>query len=287
MKTENCKPNFSKLRLGNVKLILAAIFLILISASTLAGEKTYITTSSNMEFVLVKGGTFKMGNTFGEDAFEDEFPVHSVTLSNYYIGTYEVIQTEWVAVMGSNPSSFKADNKPVENISWFDAVTFCNKLSTREGLTPCYTIGRNNNVTCNWTANGYRMPSEAEWEFAARGGLESKGYIFSGSNSIDEVGFYKDNSMSMSHPTGSKRSNELGIYDMSGNVWEWCWDWYSNSYQPGAVTNPHGVEQGIERCRRGGGWAQPPKSSRSSNRLGTPPEAKFNYVGLRLVKNAQ
>jgi sulfatase modifying factor 1 len=273
--------------LSNLKLVLVVLFASMVSVSVLASDKTYITTSSNMEFVLVKGGVFKMGNIFDEDGFEDELPVHQVTLNSYYISTYEVVQSEWVAVMGTNPSSFKGDNKPVENVSWFDAIEFCNKLSQKEGLKPCYTIGRNNHTTCDWTANGYRLPTESEWEFAARGGNDTKGYMFAGSNSLKEVGYYKENSMSMSQISGTKLPNELGIYDMSGNVWEWCWDWYSNSYNADPVSNPHGVENGIERCRRGGSWSQVPKSTRSSNRLGTPPELRFNYVGLRLVKNAQ
>lgn len=278
---------FKAWRLTNLKQVLAAILSVFVLLPVSAGGDNIITTSANMEFVLVPGGTFKMGNTFEQDGFEDELPVHQVTLTDFYISTFEVTQAEWTAVMGSNPSTFKGDMKPVENISWFDAIDFCNKLSEKEGLKPAYTIGRNNRATCDWSANGYRLPTEAEWEYASRGGKESKGYIYSGSNAIDEVGFYKENSMSMSHPTGSKVPNELGIYDMSGNVWEWCWDWYSNSYSPEAVTNPHGVEQGIERCRRGGSWAQISKSARSSNRLGTPPELKFNYVGIRLVKNAK
>lgn len=283
----NYTLNYNALLSGNVKLVFAVVFLILFSVSTIAGGKVFITTKSNMEFVLVKGGEFKMGNTVEEEGFEDEIPVHQVTLSDYYISTYEVTQSEWEEVMGSNPSTFIGKMKPVENISWFDAIDFSNKLSEKEGLKPCYTIGRNNNVTCDWTANGYRLPTEAEWEYAARGGNESNGYMYSGSNSIDEVGFYKGNSMSMSHPTGSKKPNELRIYDMSGNVWEWCWDWYTNSYRSDPETNPRGVEFGVERCRRGGSWGQISKSARSSNRLGTPPELKFNYVGLRLVKNAQ
>ncbi len=280
--------NIKTLLVSNVRLILVVFLSIIFSVSTTtAEEKTFITTNADMEFVLVKGGTFKMGNTYEEDGFEDELPVHQVTLSDYYISTYEVTQSEWQDVMGSNPSSFKGKMKPVENVSWFDAIEFCNKLSEKEGLNPCYQIKRNNNVICDWTANGYRLPTEAEWEYAARGGIESQGYMYAGSNSIDEVGFYKGNSMSMSHSTGSKKPNELRIYDMSGNVWEWCWDWYTNSYSDGAGNNPKGVEFGVERCRRGGSWAQISKSSRSSNRLGTPPELKFNYVGLRLVKTTR
>lgn len=247
----------------------------------------YSSFAGGADMTLVKGGTFKMGNTF-EENFEDELPVHSVTLNDFYIGTYEVTQGEWKSVMGNNPSQFKGDdNKPVENVSWFDAVNYCNKLSEKEGLTPCYTFGRNNAVIWNQSANGYRLPTEAEWEFAARGGLKSKNYVYAGSNNLDEVGWFKDNSGGTTHPTGTKRANELGLYDMSGNVWEWIWDWYSNSYASDAVSNPEGVTSGFERGRRGGSWHIVSKSSRSSNRLGSPPQMVFNFVGFRIVKNAK
>lgn len=240
---------------------------------------------AQIEMTLVKGGTFKMGNSY-EDVFEDELPVHSVTLNDFYIGTYEVIQSEWNSVMGSNPSNFKGENFPVDNISWYDAIEFCNKLSEKEKLTPCYKIGRNRKVTFNQTANGYRLPTEAEWEYAARGGQYSRGYVYAGGNSIDAVAWYKNNSIGTSHATGMKVANELGLYDMSGNLWEWCWDWYSNSYPNISETNPTGVPFGTERCRRGGGWHIISKSCRLTNRLGTPPSMSFNYVGMRLVRNA-
>ena len=263
------------------------LLLLVLFTSVYAEEKVLLSNNLDIEFVLVKGGTFKMGNTFAGAGFEDELPVHEVKLSDFYISTYEITQLEWETIMKSNPSTFKGKTKPVENISWFDAIGFCNVLSEKEGLTPCYKIMRNNSVTCDWNANGYRLPTESEWEYAARGGNESKGFMFSGSNDPDEVGFYKNSSKGMTHPTGSKKPNELGIYDMSGNVWEWCWDWYMYSYFPVLKANPTGVESGVERCRRGGSWAQISKSARSSNRLGSPPELKFNYVGIRLVKNAR
>ncbi|HOD55268.1 MAG TPA: SUMF1/EgtB/PvdO family nonheme iron enzyme, partial [Candidatus Cloacimonadota bacterium] len=143
-----------------------------------------------IEMCLVEGGTFQMGSTKG---VSNEKPVHSVTVSSFYIGKYEVTQKEWQAVMGNNPSNSKGDNKPVESITWYQAVEFCNKLSQKEGLTPAYTIN-GTSVSCNWNADGYRLPTEAEWEFAARGGKLSKGYTYSGSNNLDEVGWYSSNS---------------------------------------------------------------------------------------------
>jgi len=260
------------------KIVLLAIVAVFMFSPLFAG--------GNIDMTLIKGGAFKMGNTF-EESFEDELPVHEVTLSDFYIGNYEVSQAEWKAVMATNPSQFKGDNKPVENISWFDAIDFCNKLSVKEGLTPCYTLGRNKSVTFNQLANGYRLPTESEWEFAARGGLKSKNDVYAGSNNLDEVAWFKDNSGGTSHDTGLKRANELGLYDMSGNVWEWCWDWYSSAYSSEKALNPTGVATGMERCRRGGSWQQVSKSARNSNRLGTPPNLSFPYVGLRVVRNAK
>ncbi|MBQ3247459.1 MAG: SUMF1/EgtB/PvdO family nonheme iron enzyme, partial [Alistipes sp.] len=172
------------------------------------------------EMVFVKGGTFTMGATAeqGSDADSDEKPAHSVTVSNFYIGKYEVTQAQWEAVMGKNPSRFKGDNLPVERVSWNDIQKFIEKLNAKTGKR-------------------YRLPTEAEWEYAARGGNQSKGYKYSGSNDIGSVAWYTDNSSSPTHPVGQKQPNELGLYDMSGNVYEWCSDWHG-SYSSGSQTNP-------------------------------------------------
>lgn len=258
---------------------------LLISTSIVfAGTNATMAFNAEQDMVLVKGGTFKMGNTM-EETFEDELPVNVVTLNDYYIGRYEVTQEEYQALMGVNPSFFKGQSElPVENISWLDAVTFCNKLSEKQGLTPCYVIGRHY-VEFNAKANGYRLPTEAEWEFAARGGTLSKGYLYSGSNSLDEVAWYKDNSKGKTQRIASKIGNELGLYDMSGNVWEWCWDWYKNSYEGLGGVNPLGPTQGTEKVRRGGSWHIKPTSCRSTNRLASPQDLAFNYVGIRLARN--
>ena len=224
--------------------------------------------------VLVQGGTFQMGTNNGDS---DEKPVHTVYIDDFYIGKYEVTQKQWEEVMGDNPSRFKGEylmkkgflgfgakteyivNEdypvyPVERVRWNEVVEFCNKLSKKEGLSPCYT-GSRKKIKCNFSANGYRLPTEAEWEYAAKGGNKSKGYKYSGSNNVDEVAWYYDNSGSKTHPVGERQPNELGIYDMSGNVCEWCWDWYDeNYYKQGANNNPQGPSSGKYRVSRGSSY---------------------------------
>ena len=219
----------------------------------------------SFEMVCVEGGTFHMGATSEQedDADSDEKPVHSVTLSSYYIGKTEVTQALWQAVMGSNPSYFKGSALPVESVSWDDCQEFIQKLNR---LT-----GRN-----------FRLPTEAEWEFACRGGNNSRGYKYSGSNDIDNVAWYWDNSGGKTHPVGTKAPNELGIYDMSGNVWEWCSDWYAD-YTSYSQTDPTGPQSGSGRVRRGGGWGYCARDCRSSNRDGRIPTYRIIHLGLRLA----
>ena len=215
--------------------------------------------------VYVSGGTFTMGGTSeqGSDAESDEKPTHSVTLSSYYICKYEVTQALWRAVMGSNPSYFKGDNLPVEQVSWNDCQTFINRLNS-------------------YTGRNFRLPTEAEWEFAARGGNYSQHYKYSGSNYIGDVAWYGDNSGSRTHPVGAKRPNELGLYDMSGNVWELCSDWYG-SYSSYSQSNPTGPNSGSGRVNRGGCWNYYASICRSSNRSSDTPGGSYYYLGLRLV----
>ena len=248
--------------------------------------------------VFVEGGTFQMGDTFG-DRYYSEKPVHSVTVGSFYMSKYEVTQKQWKDVMGSNPSFFKGDNLPVEQVSWYEAVKFCNKLSSKEDLTPCYTIDKSrkdpNNlnpsdkikwtVTCNWNANGYRLPTEAEWEYAAKGGNKSKGYKYSGSKTIDAVAWYESNSDNKTHAVGSKQANELGLYDMSGNVYEWCWDWYDRShYGKSAATNPQGAAEGSFRLLRGGSWHNNDNYCRVANRDFNYQNYRYNNTGFRFLR---
>ncbi len=215
--------------------------------------------------VWVEGGTFRMGATSeqGSEAYDREKPVHSVTLSSYCIGKTEVTQALWKAVMGTNPSLFKGDNLPVECVSWDDCQAFIRKLNVLTG-------------------QNFRLPTEAEWEFACRGGNNSRGYKYSGSNYIDNVAWYRDNSGDKTHPVATKSPNELGIYDMSGNVSEWCSDWYGD-YSSGAQTNPKGPYGGSHRVSRGGSWRSLAGYCRSSNRNYYYPTNRYNILGLRLA----
>ncbi len=233
-------------------------------------------------FVFVQGGAFQMGsNSDGSD----EKPIHRATLSDFYIGKYEVTQTEWQEVMGNNPSEFKGDINPVEKVTWYDAVEFCNKKSRKEGLEEVYS-GSGPNIKCDFSKNGYRLPTEAEWEFAAKGGNKSKDYTYSGSNNIDEVAWYADNSNDKSNPVGDKKANELGIYDMSGNVWEWCWDWYG-SYSLILQSNPTGSTSGSNRVIRGGGWGSSASFCRVAIRSSDGPSVSYYFIGFRLARSSE
>jgi formylglycine-generating enzyme required for sulfatase activity len=235
-------------------------------------------------FVRIPGGTFMMGTASGGN--NNERLVRQVTVSSFQMGIYPVTQREWLEIMGSNPSRFKGDNLPVESVSWFDAVNFCNRLSLREGLTPVYTIsgsGNRRTVTWNRDANGYRLPTEAEWEYAARGGNGSPGnFIYSGSNNVDEVAWYRSNSGRRTHPAGIKAPNALGLYDMSGNVLEWVWDWFG-SYSNMRLTDPVGPDSGSLRVIRGGSWGFNEHSLRSASRFSIRPGFRRNFIGFRLV----
>ena len=215
--------------------------------------------------VYVSGGTFTMGGTSeqGSDAYDNEKPTHSVTLSSYYICKYEVTQALWRAVMGSNPSNFIGDNLPVEQVSWDDCQTFINRLNS-------------------YTGRNFRLPTEAEWEFAARGGNYNRHYKYSGSNYISDVAWYGDNSGNRTHPVGTKQANELGLYDMSGNVWEWCSNWYG-SYSSYSQNDPTGPNSGSDRVDRGGSWGGSARYCRSSYRGNLTPGYRFSNLGLRLV----
>ena len=233
------------------------------------------------DMVHVAGGTFKMGST-DSDADDDEKTIHDVTLSDYYICQHTVTQQQWQKIMGSNPSYFNGDNLSVENVSWYDCVEYCNALSRHYGLKDCYLINGTTVSLQNGGRGGFRLPTEADWEFAARGGKRSCNFKYAGSDHLDEVAWYKDNSNSMTHPVCQKKSNELGLYDMSGNVWEWCWDWY-DSYPSSPQSNPLGASSGSDRVSRGGSWYNNFARCRVSYRNSVAPDYRSSGLGMRLV----
>ena len=236
------------------------------SSQTTGSNRPFTVNGVSFNMVYVEGGTFTMGATSeqGKDAYKDEKPAHDVTLSSYHIGETEVTQELWQAVMGKNPSNFKGDlQRPVEKVSWKDCQKFIEKLN-------------------RMTGQQFRLPTEAQWEYAARGGSKSRGYKYSGSNDLGSVAWYTDNSGKDTHPVKTKLPNELGIYDMSGNVWELCSDYWKGSYSSGSQTNPTGPSSGSSRVLRGGSWYNNARFCRSSYRYGITPPYGNNYLGLRL-----
>jgi adhesin HecA-like repeat protein len=234
--------------------------------------------------VLVEGGAFKMGSVIDTYSWEArEKPVHRVKVTSFYMGKYEVTQKEWTDVMGNNPSIFKGDTLPVEQVSWYDAVKYCNALSLKEGLVPAYRETEDT-ITCDFKAPGYRLPTEAEWEYAARGGNQDPATSeYSGEDNLDEVAWHYGNSDKTTHPVGMKQPNSLGLYDMRGNVEEWCWDrygWYSGWPQ----TNPRGALSGTRRILRGGSWYYL-DIKRLTYRNAIAPSASSSAWGFRIVRS--
>lgn len=251
------------------------------------------------DLIFVEGGTFA--------STKSNFAANNITLSGFYIGKYEVTQKEWVEVMGSNPSEFIGENLPVEMVSWYHVLEYCNQRSIKEGLTPFYNIdktrqdpnNKNEYDTFKWTvtvnegANGYRLPTEAEWEYAASGGQASKKYTYSGGNKADDVAWYWrnagdeylsgdwnwpiiENNHNKTKPVGTQKPNELGIYDMSGNVREWCWDWYDE--------NDPDSQSGSYRVVKGGGWIGDVSNTEISFRGKFDPNGYGPDQGFRVVR---
>jgi len=259
---------------------------------------TLYAQSVSYEMVRVPGGSFRMGSNDSEDY--NARPQHLVTLSNFSIGKYEVTQALYESVMGYNPSGFKnyadSPSRPVENVTWYDAIEFCNKLSERERLQPVYTISEREpatgypiesaTVTPDWGKNGYRLPTEAQWEYAAKGGNGTPGnYAYSGSNDVNTVAWYENNSNRAPQVVGTKAPNGLGIYDMSGNVSEWCWD-RDGGYMSEPQTDPKGPSLGSLRTLRGGSWNISDTFVRSALRRGEDPSyGEGDALGFRLVRN--
>jgi len=286
----------------------------------------YLFAQTTPTMVKVDGGTFQMGNPYTDAAKKgdtDEKPVHTVTVSSFSIGKYEVTvkeykefvndagftdlssvhshklpnapTTEWLdehvdtknywQLQGQNWWGW-IDNYPMQNVTWYDAIAYCNWLSSNEGLDECYYVNDEKGISCDMTKNGYRLPTEAEWEFAARGGSKSKGYRFSGSDVATEVAWYDDNTFLRGpQKVGTKTANELGIYDMSGNVWEWCTDYYTKSYSSSAQTNPLNTSPTNWRVIRGGGWHYMSVYATVTTRDGPEPSYTNYMYGFRLAKN--
>jgi sulfatase modifying factor 1 len=262
-------------------LVVLSLLLLIVGYDLLSkySKEKQLAENLKKEMINIEGGTFKMGST---ERGSNENPVHVVTVSTFFIGKTEVTQELWETVMGSNPSDFKGGKWSVENVSWYDIVEFCNKLSEKEGLQKAYS-GNGSGIACDFSSNGYRLPTEAEWEFAAKGGNQSKGYKYSGSNDIDVVAWYSGNSGSATHDVGAKQPNELGLYDMSGNVWEWCWDWYGDD-NSGSQTTPQGPNSGSRRVLRGGSWDYDAEHCRVAYRYRNDPGNGYNNYGFRLVR---
>ena len=287
------------------------------------------------EMVLIPAGAFLMGaHPDDDEADDDEKPRHKVEITKaFYVGKYPVTQKLWKAVMGNNPSRFKGEDRPVEEVSWFDCVDFCNKLSELEGKEPVYQgleahemggypedeKALSEKVVCNWSANGYRLLTEAEWEYAARApaaatqgarakyppyaarapvsdtqGARAKDlsyaarngayHLYSGSNNVDEVAWYWSNSEGQTHPVGQKKPNGFGLYDISGNVWEWCWDWFGD-YSPETQSDPTGGPSCPVRVGRGGSWDNAQVGLRVSRRAKGVPSVRLDNLGFRLGRS--
>jgi uncharacterized protein (TIGR02145 family) len=255
--------------------------------------------SVSPEMLIIKGGTFLMGS----DEKDDEEPVHQVTVNDFSMSRYEITQKEYTALMFSNPSIHRGSNKPVEEVSWYATLVFCNRLSIQKGLTPVYTILKHTDpdmwgsiptnrdsiwdaVICNWNADGYRLPTEAEWEYAASGGFSEK-TKWAGTNSESNLGdfaWYAYNANHKTNDVGTKQSNSFGLYDMSGNVWEWCWDWYG-SYSPDSQTNPMGSNSGYYRVLRGGSCYSNASNCRVIGRGYFDPCNSTGHYGFRIARS--
>jgi formylglycine-generating enzyme required for sulfatase activity len=294
-KTGSFLANMAK----RVFLYLFFLYIIMpIFANDIPDRDTRTINELQPKMVFINGGTFLMGSAETEPGRgSNEGPQRWITVKSFYIGKYEVTQEEYEEVTGTNPSHFRGENLPVENVSWYDAIEYCNALSLREGLAPAYTIDKNLDlyhgqwwVIWRSDADGYRLPTEAEWEYACRAGTATPWYS---GDSVDDAGWYRINSKSQSHSVGELVPNAWGLYDMHGNVWEMCWDRHrSYSFVP-RYSDPMEEEmyelgriQGNIRVSRGGCWDCLPRSLRSAARRWHSVFGKDRYMGFRIARNA-
>lgn len=274
-----------------------------VSENSMENENPASSAKAPEGFVLIKGGTFQMGSPEDEAWRSEDETLHTVTVSDFYMGCYEVTQAEYEAVTGENPSSFSGGALPVENVSWIQAAAYCNARSGQEGLTPAYSM---DGQTVSWdrSADGYRLPTEAEWEYACRAGTQTPFYMENspGSEDANYYGHYpyqiEENYFTQEKLTvrpgeyrqttvevGSFAANPFGLYDMHGNVSEWTWDLYGE-YPEGEQTDPVGAEGGMRRVYRGGGWNDFAKNMRSAYRATMDQDKGSFNIGIRLVRNA-
>ena len=232
----------------------------------------------DIKLIPVPNGSFQMGSTYDSD---DEKPVHVVTLDAFEMNATEITQGKYKDIMGENPSYFSGSNNlPVENVSWYDAVKFCNRLSEKAGLERCYD---ESTWICDFSKNGFRLPTEAEWEYACRAGTKTEYYTGDSKSELSRTGWYSGNSGSNTHPVGQKEPNTWDLYDMHGNVWEWCNDWFGN-YSSVSVTNPTGIQSGSFRVLRGGWWYDSARCCRSADRYYSKPDGSYYGIGFRVVR---
>lgn len=238
------------------------------------------TTTGTIEMVEIPAGIFQMGQV------NIATPVRTINITRtFYMGKYEITQKQYTDVIGSNPSNFIGnDSRPVEQVSWYDAVQFCNELSKKEGLEQCYTLEGGTTWRCDFDKKGYRLPTEAEWEYACRAGTLTDYYTGTTESQLASAGWYDYNSNSITRPVGQKVANKFGLYDMHGNVWEWCWDWWAN-YVAGNFDDPTGPNSGSSRVLRGGSWNFDASDCRSAIRYYYYPDFRYlGHGGFRVVR---
>lgn len=268
------------------------------------GKPVIVVKSTNDNPFLVTKSAVQNGNIprmipieGGEFLFGGAQARCSVSLSNFVLSETPVTQRQYLYVMGNNPSKLRGDEKPVEMVNWCEAIIFCNMLSVMQGFSPCYSIGSVSDlrtfdaaspvwkrVSCNFMASGYRLPTEAEWEYAARGGKKCDSYKYAGSSDISQVAWYGENSDITTHVVGTKSPNSLGLYDMCGNVMEWCWDYYANEIPDANLTNPHGPQIGNLHVKRGGSWLDDEQQCTVFFRSGSASAGKSSSLGFRVCR---